>query len=207
MKNLKCVVFLLFACTTLGKVYAQYVPPRKSSSEAKSDYEKSHYPPTDYSHGSYSPKNNNSSKNGSTNTYGSAGGGFNKFKVDVSLGYANPQGTALRSAGLFAVEPKYAVVPQLWLGIRLELAFSGDKTDNLSSGKANTSYLLTSDYYFTDDKLSPFIGIGAGRYSGNVLPANPRFGFMARGGVEFGHVRTGVEYNFLPNKCCDSFSV
>ena len=29
------------------------------------------------------------------------------------------------------------------------------------------------------------------------IPVDSKFGFMARGGFEYGHLRLGVEYNFL----------
>src|SRR6476661_5325969 len=42
------------------------------------------------------------------------------FKVDVSLGYAIPAGTGAKGGVLFAVEPKYAVIPDLSVGVRFE---------------------------------------------------------------------------------------
>ncbi|MDP4286044.1 MAG: hypothetical protein Q8891_16645 [Bacteroidota bacterium] len=142
---------------------------------------------------------------------------FKKFKVDVSFGYAVPEKTqgAGRNAGaLFAIEPKYAVMDQLSLGLRLEGAVmvNVDNTGQTGSGQVNASYLATGDYYFTNTRLRPFLGAGLGMYtyanvnsnsnisSVNDIPLTSNFGFMARGGFEFGHLRVGVEYNFVQDK-------
>jgi hypothetical protein len=147
---------------------------------------------------------------------------FKMFKVDVSLGYANPSSTAPGSqfsgGVLFAVEPKFAIIDPLAIGLRVEAAvtahiYSGNNNNssNNSTGKANVSYLFTTDYYFTKTKFRPFIGGGAGIYStasidsntvnnGNSnVPYTSQFGFMGRAGFELGHLRLGVEYNFVPN--------
>lgn len=143
---------------------------------------------------------------------------FKKFKVDVSFGYAVPQksqGTTGRNAGaLFAIEPKYAVMDQLSVGLRMEGAamVNVDEAGQTGKGQVNSSYLATGDYYFTNNKLRPFLGAGAGIFtyanvnsdddisSINDIPTTSNFGFMARGGFEFGHLRVGVEYNFVPDK-------
>ena len=75
------------------------------------------------------------------------------FKVDVSVGYAIPGGEGAKAGVLFAVEPKYAVIPNLSAGIRFEAAvvarFSGynENGDAIEgSVKGSGSYLLTVDY-------------------------------------------------------------
>ena len=142
---------------------------------------------------------------------------FKKFKVDVSVGYAVPQqsqGAGRNAGALFAIEPKYAVLDQLSAGIRVEGAAMVNVDMEGQTGKAqiNASYLATGDYYFTNTKLRPFLGAGAGIFSYanvnsedsissvNDIPLGSKFGFMTRGGFEFGHLRVGVEYNFVPDK-------
>lgn len=61
MKKIKYLVFLFLAAATLSNAFAQDGPPRKSSADAKSDYEKTHYPATNYNNASYAPKNNSTS--------------------------------------------------------------------------------------------------------------------------------------------------
>ena len=140
---------------------------------------------------------------------------FKKFKVDVSLGYAVPQesGGSGQSAGaLFAIEPKYAVMDELSVGLRMEGAVMAhvDKDGEKGTAKVNDSYLATGDYYFSNNKFRPFLGAGPGIFTyANVstedediddIPVNSKFGFMARGGFEYGHLRVGVEYNFVADK-------
>jgi len=142
---------------------------------------------------------------------------FKKFKVDVSLGYAIPQQSqgAGRNAGvLFAIEPKYAIMDQLSVGLRLEGAAMVNVDEEGETGKAqaNASYLATGDYYFSNTKLRPFLGAGLGVFtyanvnsndnisSTNDIPTTSNFGFMARGGIEYGHLCVGVEYNFVQDK-------
>lgn len=143
---------------------------------------------------------------------------FKKFKTDVSVGYAIPQGsgsqTGTKGGVLFAIEPKYAVLDALSVGLRMEAAVTANIDVNGKSGsaKANASYLLTSDYYFSDNKFRPFGGAGGGMFTtasvdettvnngSATIPTTSKFGFMARGGFEYGHLRLGVEYNFVADK-------
>lgn len=144
---------------------------------------------------------------------------FKKFKVDVSIGYAIPQGSSngsnFNGGGLFVIEPKYALIDPLAIGLRVEAAAIvheyNNNNSNLNNGKVNSSYLLTGDYYFSNNSFRPFVGAGAGifdyasldsstfnGYSGPI-PTTSQFGFMARAGFEAGHFRLGVEYNFVGN--------
>jgi outer membrane protein W len=146
---------------------------------------------------------------------------FKKFKVDVSIGYAIPQssssGSNFSGGGLIAIEPKYAVIDPLSIGLRVEAAatvheFNNNNSNisNQSNGKANVSYLLTCDYYFSNKGFRPFIGAGAGIFkTANVdstnyndassIPSTSQFRFMARTGFEASHFRLGIEYNFVGN--------
>src|SRR4051812_32959850 len=103
---------------------------------------------------------------------------FKKFKGNVSIGYANFPGnnsnTGIKNGFVFSLEPKYAVLDQLALGLRIEtilLGKGGTSTvggttanDNLTL-KVYGTYLLTADFYFTNNyKLRPFVGAGGGIY-------------------------------------------
>ncbi len=139
---------------------------------------------------------------------------FKKFKVDVSVGYAIPEGSGTKGGALFVVEPKYAVMDELSVGLRMEGAVMANVDANGETGnvKVNSSYLATGDYYFSNEKFRPFGGIGAGIFTHasvdikddnsylENIPMKSNFGFMARGGFEYGHLRLGVEYNFVGNK-------
>lgn len=138
---------------------------------------------------------------------------FKPFKVDVSLGYAIPGGEGAKGGVLFVVEPKYAVIPSVSLGLRLEMAImargraDATGTNTEVDVKAAGSYLVTGDYYFTSSKARPFAGAGLGIYSlaaastedeGASVSAGTKFGEMIRAGVELSHFRVGLEYNIVP---------
>lgn len=139
---------------------------------------------------------------------------FKPFKVDVSTGYAIPGGKGAKGGILFVLEPKYAVIPNVSVGLRMELAVmargASDQNGNVAKVdvKAAGSYLLTGDYYFTQNTVRPFAGIGLGLYSlagasadntSASAGASSKFGEMVRAGVEISHFRVGLEYNIVPN--------
>lgn len=138
---------------------------------------------------------------------------FKPFKVDVSMGYAIPSGEGAKGGVLFVVEPKYAVIPNVSVGLRWELAVMARGTSDASGStakvdaKAAGSYLLTGDYYFTQTTVRPFAGAGLGIYSLAAASVDnssasagggSKFGEMVRAGVELAHFRVGLEYNIVP---------
>jgi outer membrane protein X len=138
---------------------------------------------------------------------------FKKFKVDISLGYAKPQSSDTKAGVIFVIEPKYAVMDQLSVGIRLEGAALANIDADGEKGKVRVlgSYLATGDYYFSNNKFRPFAGAGAGIFNmasvdidnGEeeiTVPSSSSFGFMVRTGFEYGHLRLGLEYNILKEK-------
>lgn len=147
---------------------------------------------------------------------------YKPFKVDVSVGYAIPGGKGAKGGILFAVEPKYAVISNLSVGLRMEGAvvarFSGyDENGDVmdASVKASGSYLATGDYYFnTGSSFRPFTGAGAGIFSIASVEVNStsgevsggtKFGGMVRSGFELSHFRFGFEYNIVPKTKFDGF--
>lgn len=144
------------------------------------------------------------------------------FKVDLSIGYAIPGGEGTKGGIVLAVEPKYAVIPNLAVGLRMEGAiiakFSGyDENGNAMNTKVKAagSYLATGDYYFTNNyALRPFVGAGAGIFSLAGIEVNSssenisggsKFGGMVRGGIEAGHFRLGLEYNIVPKTTFEGY--
>lgn len=135
---------------------------------------------------------------------------FKKFKTDISVGYAIPKGSGTKGGVIFVIEPKYAIIDKLSVGLRMEGAALANV--NIAGNKGTVrmlaSGLLTGDYYFNNNKFRPFGGAGAGVYrmasidikdsgAGASIPQSSSFGFMARAGFELGHLRMGLEYNFL----------
>src|SRR3954454_5575646 len=144
---------------------------------------------------------------------------FKPFKIDASVGYGIPKGTNVAGGVMFSFEPKYAFTGDaLSFGLRLEGATTKISAPNNSTEPAtNISGLITCDYYFNNNSVRPFLGAGTGVYNittangkeeGALLPdlsVATKLGFMFRGGVEWGHLRTGVEYNFVGNSGGDPF--
>jgi hypothetical protein len=149
-------------------------------------------------------------------TISAIGQDLKPFKFDISLGYAIPGGSGAKGGVLFAAEPKFAVIPQLAVGVRMEVAVMARGVSGTESNysdvevKASASYLATSDYYFSDNySFRPFVGLGAGLYSLAAATvdeyddqyngeAQVKFGGMVRGGFETRHFRLGIEYNLVP---------
>ena len=145
------------------------------------------------------------------------------FKVDLSIGYAIPGGEGTKGGIVLALEPKYAVIPNFAVGLRMEGAiiakFSGyDENGNAMNTKVKAagSYLATGDYYFTNNyALRPFAGAGAGIFSIAGIEVNSssenisggsKFGGMVRAGIEAGHFRLGLEYNIVPKTTFEGYN-
>jgi hypothetical protein len=96
-------------------------------------------------------------------------------------------------------------------------ATAGGTTINDAQVTAHLSGSLTCDHYFANMSLRPFVGAGPGFYSvametgkseGALLAEytfSNQFGFMFRGGVEWGHVRGSVEYNFVNSESMSGY--
>jgi lipid A 3-O-deacylase PagL len=147
---------------------------------------------------------------------------FKPFKVDVSAGPAIPQGSGSKFGLVFVIEPKYAIVDQFAVGLRIEEAVmarafpNGDGTYSSANVSGAASYLATGDYYFTNETFRPFVGAGAGIYglaSASVddngyetaVASASKFGAMIRAGFEAAHFRLGIEYNIIGNSTAQTF--
>jgi hypothetical protein len=96
-------------------------------------------------------------------------------------------------------------------------ATAGGATINNAQVNAHISASLTCDRYFSNMYVRPFVGAGPGFYSvatetgksqGALLAEyafSNQFGFMFRGGVEWGHVRGSVEYNFVNSETMSGY--
>ena len=148
---------------------------------------------------------------------------YKPFKVDLALGYAIPGGKGAKGGVLFAVEPKYAVMDKLNIGLRMEAAvvargYAGTNVeeDMQVDVKASGSYLATADYFYTGNhKFRAFSGVGTGIFtiagasvsSGSeevAVGSSSKFGGMVRSGIEAGHFRFAVEYNLVPKTKLDT---
>jgi hypothetical protein len=139
---------------------------------------------------------------------------FYPFRVDGGLGYGSPFGKNYDGGLTFYVEPKYAVLDKLAVGIRWEGSLFIGITGAERSARANLSsgYLATGDYYFLNSTFRPFAGIGLGVHSiagvsASVDVDNPNaevsgvesktnFGGLIRAGADFAHMRLTLSYNY-----------
>ncbi len=142
---------------------------------------------------------------------------YRPFKVDAGLLLGEVH---KHNVGLIApyVEPKYNINNRFTVGMRLEYTFYYKEdfvdynpdnpyfTDANAEGW-NFSTILTGDYYFNDNYLRPFIGIGGGLYYMYIDTENSfdysnkknigAMGFMPRAGFNIGQFRLSCEYNYI----------
>jgi len=144
---------------------------------------------------------------------------YKPFKVDITTGVSILQGSGTNIGFPFAVEPKYAVLEQLSVGIRWEglMGLHNIYSDADNSSEADvtfgSSYVATADYYLNNNTFRPYVGAGLGMYkTGKITYKDPEdnthdynapkpssFGGMLRAGFEVTHFRMGLEYNFVNN--------
>jgi hypothetical protein len=128
---------------------------------------------------------------------------YKPFKIDMGIGTTFP---SFKSDGfLLYIEPAYTFAGLFKTGIRLEEAVMNMK--NIASTA------LTFDYYYVSHSgLRLFAGGGFSRYntspSGGCDPgpttthfttSTKSAGGFARIGIEFHHLRLGMEYNMVPS--------
>ena len=131
---------------------------------------------------------------------------YKQWKLGLGLGYAAPSD----GGGGVAVylEPAYRVNDQIAVGLRLETAalakVVGDEEGSISG---NASYTLNGQYYLSDAKFRPFVGLGLGIYNiasisldsnSADIGGGTEFGFYPRVGFDLGHFNFIIDYNLIP---------
>ena len=145
-----------------------------------------------------------------------AQGDYRPFKIDLGLLMGElPE----HNVGLFApyVEPKVNLSNQLTLGLRFEfllyskqdfIVYNPDDPyfSDFDADGWTFSAVFTSDYYFNDHFLRPFVGCGVGVYQlynakeNSYLDFNEELvalGFVPRAGFNIGQFRISCEYNSI----------
>ncbi|MCI4443749.1 MAG: hypothetical protein JHC39_09645 [Lentimicrobium sp.] len=138
-----------------------------------------------------------------------------RFRFGLDFGYVPTGGGG---GGMISFEPKYNLTNNMNVGLRMGVA--GVARDVQASGGQVTSAKIsgigslvgTYDYYIHIGSLSlvPYLGVGLGYYSiANVetegssytspVASTSEMGGLIRGGIEWGKLRVGVEYNILPD--------
>ncbi len=142
---------------------------------------------------------------------------YKPFEVELNAGYARPQGKGAKVGFLLGMEPRYNIVDQVSIGLRMEatamargyVGVNGTTPNGNGEAGLGLHFTPTVEYYFTNRLVRPFIGGGAGIYNfmsieansdngGTVqIPTSTRFGGFARAGIEIWHLRASFEYNFV----------
>ncbi|SHG28420.1 hypothetical protein [Flagellimonas flava] len=119
---------------------------------------------------------------------------------------------------LFNIEPTIAISVRSVIGLRFGVAINSHRFENNNSSQFNfdeetdhavLSFVPTYNYYLNENYNRPYLGVGFGYYVISTIDiANPsedvsegstnnQFGVLARGGMEFGRTKIGLEYNFI----------
>jgi outer membrane protein X len=127
---------------------------------------------------------------------------YRKFLFAIDLG--GPNSKSYFPINSFTMEPSYRVNDKVLVGFRIEA------TGIVSMTGANNSFLgsmgLNAHYYLNQSSARPFLGIGIGLYnpsnnfimnSTDNLNQRNGLGLYPRAGLEIGHFRVMMEYNFI----------
>ena len=141
---------------------------------------------------------------------------YKAFRVGLGLGYANASGKGAKGGVLWTLEPGYRVNDQILANLRIEGAVIGrgyaDETSASVDVAALGSYTLNGQYYFNNNNLRPFVGVGVGLYSlaavsvtagtgggsSEAVAAANKVGFYPRVGFDAGHFTLNLDYNLVP---------
>jgi len=137
------------------------------------------------------------------------------FRVGLDAGYVPTGGGG---GGLLSLEGKYNLTNNMNVGLRFSTAGIARNIETGNGQVTNAdisgigSIVGTYDYYIHIGSMSlvPYFGAGLGYYSiANVeaegssytsnIESTGEMGGLVRGGIEWGKLRVGLEYNIIPN--------
>jgi outer membrane protein W len=143
------------------------------------------------------------------------------FRVGLDAGYVPTGGGG---GGLLSLEGKYNLTDNMNVGLRF---CSAGIARNIETGNGQVtnadisgigSIVGTYDYYIHIGSMSlvPYFGAGIGYYSiANVeaegssytsnIESTSEIGGLIRGGIEWGKLRVGLEYNIVPDSNLQDF--
>jgi len=129
-----------------------------------------------------------------------------EWDFPLALGYAIPKDGG--GGILWFSEARYNLSDEISIGIRPQFAIMAGG-DEFTSVSAVGSYSLVGDYYFSNNTVRPFAGLGIGSFgigtvafedeNGNEVEVEggAKLGFSPRIGLELGHFRIAAEYNAI----------
>jgi outer membrane protein W len=151
---------------------------------------------------------------------------YKPFKVDIGTTLDIPTDDKAGTGFGIYVEPRYGVNDRIVLGIRLECIFLTSASITVNASSVDIKYttvvpvLLTGEYFFNTNKVRPFVGLGLGMYKktlggvstsiGNVnigSKTETKFGFAPKMGINSGHFRFAVIYNFTASDFSDFLGI
>ena len=130
---------------------------------------------------------------------------YKPFKLGLGLGYTMPSNGG--GGILFDFEPAYRINDAIAVGLRIETAAMARSIgDEEGSVSGNASYTLNGQYYLSNNKFRPYVGVGLGIYSlasvsvgtTSGVAAGSEFGFYPRIGFDLGHFNVNLDYNLIP---------
>jgi outer membrane protein X len=152
---------------------------------------------------------------------------YNPFKVDFGITCDIPVSDDASFGGGAYIEPRYNVNDKLTIGLRLEGVYlsSGNVTVDFTSVDIKSTSVMvihiTGDYYFSTEKVRPFIGVGLGMYKKTIRSvsvsasqgvdigpkAKTNFGFAPRFGLNIGRTRLAAIYNYTGSDITDFLGI
>jgi hypothetical protein len=149
---------------------------------------------------------------------------FKKFRWNLGMGYAIPGGDGAKGGVIIHSEPAYRITDQILVGLRMEFAGMARGYSDGTTAKGNVSfagsYALTGQYYLSDNKFRPFVGLGIGTFTlasvSGVATADNQYyyagvatkklGFFPRVGFDAGHFNLSLEYNLIGKTKLEGYS-
>ena len=140
---------------------------------------------------------------------------FKPFKVDTGIEFNITTSSEAGSGMGWYISPIYNATDRLSIGPRFGFGYIGNGTINVGIGNVEVggtylfSFLMQTDYYLSTERVRPFVGLGFGMYRRSEATletgigivefrreAQSNFGVKPRVGLNVGHFKMTVDYNF-----------
>ncbi len=147
---------------------------------------------------------------------------YRKLRLGAGTGFGATAGMQGSGGPVFYLEPAFLITDKLLIGLRIEAAsITRGLSRSIAIDNPTTQYgsgSVFSQYYFGKKYLRAFIGTGAGIVSkskeelivdfGGVSAfqiGSMQLGLFFRAGMEWGHLHTAIDYNFIGDEIVSPF--
>jgi hypothetical protein len=132
-------------------------------------------------------------------TVGATAQQYRRFLFALDLGYPISN---LNPKGLVSMEPAYRLNDKILIGFRMETIGIGRIPNGSTTGDPYLNSMgLNGQYYFSFNSMRLFCGAGLGLYNPFIMNRTINhlsgLGVYPRIGIDFGHARVLIEYNFI----------